>query len=67
MLLLGISYSCHKPVMNMFLRPIIDDLNKISREGKDACNSIIPLYGHELRSCCQNTTWTHDPHPEFFS
>ena len=34
MLLLGIFYSSDKPLMNMFLRPIVDDINHIYREGE---------------------------------
>ena len=34
MLLLGIFYSKDKPNMNVFLRPIIDELNQLYNEGK---------------------------------
>ena len=34
MLLFGMFYSAKKPLMNMFLRPIVDDLLVLSREGK---------------------------------
>jgi hypothetical protein len=33
MLLLAIFYSKEKPVINMFLRPVIDDINMVYREG----------------------------------
>lgn len=33
MLLLGMFYSVDKPVMNMYLRPIIDDILQLFREG----------------------------------
>ena len=34
MLLCGILYSSNKPLMNMYLRPIVDDLLRLFREGK---------------------------------
>ena len=33
MLLLGIFYSSLKPLMNMYLQPIVDDINKLYTEG----------------------------------
>lgn len=33
MLLLGVFYSVDKPIMNMYLRPIIDDLLYLLKEG----------------------------------
>ena len=34
MLLLGIFYSREKPLLNTFLRPIMDDINNVYRQGK---------------------------------
>ena len=34
MLLLGIFYSKEKPPMNVYLRPIIDDINKVYKQGE---------------------------------
>ena len=33
MLLLRLFYSEEKPILNMFLRPIIDDINSVYRQG----------------------------------
>ncbi len=33
MILLGIFYSQDKPVMNMFLRPVIDDISAVFTQG----------------------------------
>ena len=34
MLLLGIFYPKEKPLMNVYLRPIIDDINKVYKQGE---------------------------------
>jgi len=33
MFLLGIFYNRDKPLMNMYLRPIVDDINELYRQG----------------------------------
>ena len=60
MLLLGVFYSVDKPTMNMYLRPIVDDLLHLLKEGS-ADNSMfvvcivllyvflqVPLCKHQL-------------------
>lgn len=45
MLLCGIFYGSNKPLMNMFLRPIVEDLLLLFREGKlHSVHNIVHLY-----------------------
>lgn len=63
MLLLGIFYSSHKPTMNMFLRPVIDDINQLYTEGKHVCvyalqvctGSSLVILSLIYRFACTNT------------
>lgn len=68
MLLLGMFYSSDKPVMNMYLRPIVDDLIFLFHKGtnRHLCRHVqvyvaITTMGIHVdslyRGCCQHTSW----------
>ena len=47
MLLLGIFYSANKPLLNMYLRPVMEDLLFLFREGLSemcGCSSSVSLH-----------------------
>ena len=61
MLLLGVFCSEDKPVMNMFLRPIVDDFLDRFKEGIERTLVMFTLKPFAFcRYHCSNTSWYYD-------